>query len=214
MTNTPPLPNRQLNECDYIRAYHDDFLEGEVGFTEHGTSKRYDEILHLIGYGMSFWNSVLEVGCGPNGGLLKYTDFAMPKYKGIDINPKYIERSNDLVENEPGLFEHANILTQAIDEQYDYVIASGIFCYDYDGAEIVNESIISEMFSLAKKAVVVNFIPSTAPGSEKIKSNGILQYDLPMIDSILGILPEGIGYSIIADKYPNNMTLVLQRLDE
>ena len=215
--STPNLPDSQKNFDEYIREYHNEFLDGGVGFSDYGTAKRYDEIIGLLGYDIDvdIYESVLEVGCGPNGGFFKHvatmTDASVRDYTGIDINESFIESSNKFKDGE---FIHANILEDELPhEKYDHVIASGIFCYAYENAETANMNILHEMTLRANHTVVANFIPTTAPGGDTIKANGILQYDVPMLMRMIhhAYLPDDWGYSIIADKYPNNITLVLRK---
>lgn len=202
-------PNIEIFEKNVIN-YHDDFLSGETGFSEHGSHKRYHEILEII----DPKKSILEIGCGPTAGILPYIKLhECAKYCGIDINPKYIDASQKHYVNK-NLFQCKNILYPNGLGTYDNVIASGIFCYDYEDATEINKRILSKMLLHANECVVANFIPTTAPNPEKVKENKILQYSPLMLGELIeSVDPDyfGFGYRIISDRYKNNTTLIFQR---
>jgi ubiquinone/menaquinone biosynthesis C-methylase UbiE len=105
-------------------------------------------------------DSILDVGCG----LGAYFDYVHKthsnlSYTGIDINLNMIQeaqqRHSDIE------FIHTNIIadTHALnDRKFDYVFLSGALNLSADKHHDTIESIMKEMFALAKKGVAINFL--------------------------------------------------------
>jgi ubiquinone/menaquinone biosynthesis C-methylase UbiE len=105
-------------------------------------------------------DSILDVGCG----LGAYFDYIHKthlnlSYTGIDINLNMIQeaqqRHSDIE------FIHTNIIadTHALnDRKFDYVFLSGALNLSTDKHHDTIESIMKEMFALAKKGVAINFL--------------------------------------------------------
>jgi SAM-dependent methyltransferase len=102
-------------------------------------------------------SSVLDVGCG-FADLYRFlkTNGWQGTYTGIDIVPALVEKAKELS-------PEADVRNQDLDENlgnYDYVVASGIFNAKFidDNNEEHIQQMLNNMFELANKAVMVDFL--------------------------------------------------------
>ena len=110
----------------------------------YSQQKRFDILLDI---GVDINDSVLDVGCG-------YGDFSknFVNYLGIDLRDDAIIMARDKYSDVR--FELKSIYD--IDDTYDWVFASGIFCFIDNWEE--TESIIKKMFDISKKGASFNFL--------------------------------------------------------
>jgi SAM-dependent methyltransferase len=116
---------------------------------------RFSEIKHFIS---NLSGSILDVGCGNAEffQFLKATGFD-GTYSGIDVNPGLLEEAKKRFQE--CTFKQVDIMAIK-KEKYDYVIASGIFNYDYgQNLELIKKMLL-KMFSLAGRKVIFNGICS------------------------------------------------------
>ena len=100
--------------------------------------------------------SILDAGCGL-GDFYKYLidHCEHVNYRGIDINPRYIERARQLY---PGArFEVADFAEYA-DGPFDYVCASGVLSVKIPNYKEAYFGQIKKMFTMARKGVAFNML--------------------------------------------------------
>ena len=131
------------------KKYKENFghLEGvkSLGWgSDYSQQKRFDILLDI---GLDVDDSVLDVGCG-------HGDFSknFVNYLGIDLRDDAIIMARDKYSDVR--FELKSIYD--IDDTYDWVFASGIFCFIDNWEE--TESIIKKMFDISKKGTAFNFL--------------------------------------------------------
>jgi cyclopropane fatty-acyl-phospholipid synthase-like methyltransferase len=109
--------------------------------------------------------SVLDVGCG----FADFSDYLAQRfegvaYSGIDLTPDMIAHAR---QRHPGLsLEVRNLLEMDASQQYDVVMANGIFYLLGDRAAELMRSFVARMWQMAKVAVAFNTLSSWAPDQE------------------------------------------------
>lgn len=100
--------------------------------------------------------SVLDVGCG-FGDLYGYLTehYGHVDYMGIDINPRYIERAQELYPD--ATFKVADFEEYA-GKPFDYVLASGAFAVKIPNYKEVYFKQIEKMFTLARKGIAFTML--------------------------------------------------------
>lgn len=94
-------------------------------YTDRETQERRMEVLCEIGVAKD--SKVLDFGCG-TGQLLSFLQRSLGyegEYVGYDISPEAVELARTT--HPSGRFEVRNILEQAAEERFDYVLVSGVF---------------------------------------------------------------------------------------
>lgn len=116
---------------------------------------RFSEIKHFIS---NHSGSILDVGCGNAEffQFLKATGFD-GTYSGIDVNPGLLEEAKKRFPK--CKFKQVDIL-ELKREKFDYIIASGIFNYDYGQNLELIKKMLEKMFSLANRKIIFNGICS------------------------------------------------------
>lgn len=114
---------------------------------------RFAEIKHFIG---NQSGSILDVGCGNAEFLqfLKATGFD-GKYFGIDVCQRLIKEAKNRFPS--CKFTQGDIL-KLKKIKYDYIVASGIFNFNYGQDIYLVKKLLLIMFSLAKRKVIFNGI--------------------------------------------------------
>ena len=112
--------------------------------SDYSQQKRFDVLLDI---GLDINDSVLDVGCG-------YGDFSkrLVNYLGIDLREDAIIIARNKYSSVR--FELKSI--HNVSETYDWVFASGIFCFVDNFEE--TEGIIKKMFDISKKGTAFNFL--------------------------------------------------------
>jgi SAM-dependent methyltransferase len=111
--------------------------------------------------------SLLDVGCGV-GNLLEYLNQRniSVDYTGVDL----IERMISLAQskNLKGSFYHLDLFESNPfpNHSFDIVFASGIFCVDFGNNEQFLKLAINTMATLAREAIVFNFLHKNSPDKE------------------------------------------------
>jgi ubiquinone/menaquinone biosynthesis C-methylase UbiE len=123
---------------------------------------RFSEIKHFIG---NLSGSVLDVGCGNAEffKFLKMTGFE-GHYTGIDVNKELLAEAKERFPD--GKFLNMGILEMR-NRKYDYVIASGIFNYDYGQDIVLIKKMLKKMYSVASRKVIFNGVCSQGTRRDK-----------------------------------------------
>lgn len=182
-----------------IIDYHNRMIEEKgvdcaTGFSEVGQCKRFEVIFSQIQCPCS----ILDYGSG-TGDFWDYVKSRIGKatFASVDMNPKFVQRGR-----EKGW---GTMLGNVLDDEffeslptYHYVVASGIFCYDYPGARENNQEIVRRLYAKCSRALIFNVLRSSRTGN-LIYASGWEQFcqDGP--------------FQIIADYLPNDVTIVLRR---
>jgi cyclopropane fatty-acyl-phospholipid synthase-like methyltransferase len=95
-------------------------------------------------------DSVLDVGCGYGD----FSKFAGSNYKGIDMREVAIKEASNRYQDKN--FSVNNIFD--ITDKFDWVIASGIFCFREDNWRKKTCNTMQQMFTLANKGIAANFL--------------------------------------------------------
>lgn len=119
----------------------------------------------LVGVGVEYTSSVLDIGCG-TGDLLEHLtrecNFS-GQYAGVDITTAMIEASRTRF---PGVrFENIHLLQtdkQIDDLVADFVMASGIFYHRWTKPFEYMCNVVSRMYALCRKGVAFNSLSSWA----------------------------------------------------
>ena len=132
---------------------------------------RFKILLDINGYKCG--DSVLDVGCGL-GDLSQW----IGNYTGIDLRPSIIIQGKKL-------YPDARLFccgTKSIHSTFDWVFASGIFCFRKGWEKRVRVE-IREMLRIASKGVAINFLSNR---SRRKKRVGMKYADVGEVVSLLG----------------------------
>lgn len=146
--------------------------------------------------------SILDFGCG-NGDLYAYLQmrFRNVTYLGVDIVEEFIQ----FAKQRWGESEFLLISNEIPKEEFDYIIASGAFSYNYPGA--VNDYLITikSLFAKSRRGMAFNVL------SDKFeKSNGpYLAYDIGFLEAEIKKITS--KYEIIDGYLPNDITIHMLR---
>lgn len=164
--------------------------EKALGWGEKGRAKLRYEIL------LSQWNfdkkSVLDFGCG-FGGMYDYMlskNISGFKYTGIDINENFINIAKNTHHNENANFSVANLLTDKLEGEFDFILSSGVFNHQLENNKKFIESCFEKFNEYARLGFAINFL------SDKVA----FKYDYTYHSNPLDILE-------LAYKYTNNVVL-------
>lgn len=110
-------------------------------------NKRFEVLLQILGRETN--DSILDVGCG-------YGDVCVniKNYVGIDYREAAIKKAKEKYPNKT--FINCNL--EEIKDKFDWVIASGIFCFNNDWKSSYVEEEIKKMFDICKKGVAFNLL--------------------------------------------------------
>lgn len=162
--------------------------EQSLGWGTKGRARLRYEIL------TSQWDlnnsTVLDFGCGFGDLFDHITDKgASVKYTGIDINPNFITIAKEK-HGDRATFYEKNLLTDGIDEEFDFVFSSGVFNHVLEDNEGFIKAAFEKFNKIAKKGFALNFL------SDKVA----FQYEYTYHVSPAFILD-------LAYKYSNNVVL-------
>jgi SAM-dependent methyltransferase len=133
-----------------------------LGFrTRFSQEKRFEALLQL---GDFHRRRLLDVGCG----FGDFLDFLLergihPLYTGLDICEPMISRCRDCFAVSEGRFLVGDVLEHRTDEPYDFVVASGIFGLDAEGARDRIRPTLERMFRWARVGMAANFLSRRSP---------------------------------------------------
>ncbi len=134
-----------------------------VGWGSHGSQMRRFEVMSQIAQLRGA--RILDVGCGLGAfhNWLTDNDFEHDYY-GCDITLEMVKRARE----NTGLstIYHGDLSMFSECEQFDYVFASGIFCFDVQGCHITMNKTVADMYALARKGVCFNTLSDLADSKE------------------------------------------------
>ncbi len=166
MSALPPEAAARWYE-DKVRRYGYDHRG--LGFRNRSSQERRFEA--LLGLGDFDGRRVLDVGCGFGDLLAFLLDRGVhPLYTGLDVCEPMIERCLERFPGGAGRFVAGDVLDYEPDEGYDYVVASGLFGLDAEGARDRIRPTLERMFGWCRIGAAVNFLSdrSPAPVAERI----------------------------------------------
>ena len=187
---------------DKVRQYGYDHRG--LGFrTRSSQEKRFDALQRL---GSFHGRRLLDVGCG-FGDFLAYLieRDVHPIYTGLDICAPMITRCHQRFAVRDGIFAVGDVLEHTPHVTYDYVVASGIFGLDANGARERVRPSLERMFGWCRLGVAVNFLSARAP--EKA-ANRLYVDPCEALDWAFALTPSA---SIDHTYLPNDFTLLLHR---
>jgi len=155
--------NKFYNETS--QSYEMDSSE-IVGWMD-GKSNQLKRFQTLLDIGIKNGDSVLDFGCGI-GHMVEYINNTgmKVKYTGIDTNKDAIQKAkrafilSDIMGVQPMtsstgiIFSHGSV--QDIKENYDWVVASGVFNYKFPKAEMIQT--VNTLLNHANKGVAFNLL--------------------------------------------------------
>ena len=133
-----------------------------LGFrTRSSQVKRFEALLALGDFDGA---TVLDVGCG-FGDLLAFLNERgiEPVYTGIDVCKPMIERCRERFDGEQAIFRVADALEFEPITTFDYVVASGLFGLDAEGARDRIRPTLERMFLWSSIGMAVNFLSTRSP---------------------------------------------------
>jgi SAM-dependent methyltransferase len=144
--------------------------------------------------------SVLDVGCG-FGDFLAWLRArgVQPRYTGLDLTGPMVERcrrrfAEDGKEGSERLAEGSarfivgDALAWQAEQEYDYVVASGIFGYHAKDTRRRIQPTLEKLFGIARIGLAVNFLSGCAqtrsPGRLYVQPADVLQYALRLTPAV------------------------------
>jgi len=160
--------------------------------------------------GIKSQDHVLDVGCG-FGDLYFYLKDSIGdiRYTGIE-RKKFladIARTNLSSEKNAEIKEHDIIDFDSFDRSFDWVVASGIFPFAYDGFLDEVYGYVKKMFKMSKSGVSFNLLTSLAPEENKFDH---MQYSNPA-EIISKFSSISTNFRLLHDYLPNDMTIHLYK---
>ena len=185
-------------------------LLGEHGLTFRALDwgSRESQLLRfkiLAEIGFIDGDSVLDVGCGLGDLYAWLQDHKYNvEYEGIDITPPLVQEAAKLFPQ--GKFSTVNIMDDEISaDEYDYIVASGIFSKRPEGGQDYVFAMIERMYSLARKGLAFNLLSLLAPNLDE-DDFAVLPEN--MLKFCQTITPRVV---LRHDYHPNDMTLYLYK---
>lgn len=160
MSCSPPENETVRWYAEKVRRYGFDYRG--LGFrTRSSQEKRFEALLAL---GDLDGRSVLDVGCG-FGDFLAFLEECgiRARYAGLDVCAPMIERCRERFAGHDAEFAVADVLDFDPGEQYDFVVASGIFGLDAPGARERIRPTIARMFAWCRSGMAANFLSARTP---------------------------------------------------
>ena len=155
--------NKFYNETS--QAYEMDSSE-IVGWMD-GKKNQLKRFQTLLDIGVKSGDSVLDFGCGVGHMVEHINDTGLKvKYSGIDVNKDAIRKAtkalmiSDIMGVSPMnastgiVFSHGSL--QDIKENYDWILASGVFNYKFPKAEMIQT--VNELLNHANKGIAFNLL--------------------------------------------------------
>lgn len=145
---------------------------------------------------------VLDVGCGL-GDLYKFfiTKEISVDYTGIDIVPAFIARARERFPD--AVFKIEDIFS--LNEQYDYVLASGALNFAVAGGKEYYFSMIKKMFECAQGGLAFNMLNS----AEHSNDETYISYDIDEVVAYCKTLTDNVV--IVTDYLPWDFTIYMYK---
>jgi hypothetical protein len=144
-------------------------------------------------------DSILDVGCG-FADLYMYLGVSQIYY-GVEENEEFANIARAAV----GTNRVFSNLDECADLTFDWVVASGIFCFDSTDWTDYVETTLKKMFALCKRGVAINFLSGIADLPQKPEMRTALFDDLVK----RAVLPLTHKFVIRHDYKPNDFTIYL-----
>jgi SAM-dependent methyltransferase len=159
MSALPPEAATRWYE-DKVRVHGYDYRG--LGFrTRTSQEKRFEA---LLGLGDLDGARLLDAGCGFGDFLAFLRNRGIePVYTGVDICEPMIERCRERFPASEGRFVVSDALDYRADEHYDFVVASGLFGLDYEGAREHIRPTLQHLFESARVGLAANFLSTRSP---------------------------------------------------
>lgn len=195
----PKDKQRLLNYYeDSLKKYGDD-AQG-VHWLNQDTQKIRFKVLSKIADLNN--KKILDVGCG-FGDLYQFlvSKNIIVDYTGIDIVPEFIDKAR---KNFPNIrFQVTDI--NDLNENYDYILASGTLSFEVEDSKNYYFSIIRKMFEHAKYGIAFNMLNSTVHNTDET----YFTYNIPEILAYCKTLTENV--EIISDYLPQDFTVYMYK---
>ena len=175
-----------------------------LGFRNRASQeKRFEALLAL---GDFHGRRLLDVGCG-FGDFLPFLESRgiRPRYTGLDLCEPMVARARERFGGARARFLVGDALDHEPDEPYDYVVASGIFGLDADGARERIHPTVARMFEWAGAGLAVNFLSRCAPAHADAR---VYLDPAEMLELALGLTP---AVRLDHGYLPNDFTLHLYK---
>jgi len=146
--------------ADKVRRYGYDYRG--LGFRNRSSQERRFEALLKLGDFAG--RRVIDVGCGFGDFLAFLNERGIqPIYTGLDICEPMIERCQSRFRRGEGRFVVGDALDYEPDQEYDFVIASGLFGLDSVGARDRMRPTVERLFGWARIGTAINFLSTRSP---------------------------------------------------
>ena len=133
-----------------------------LGFRSRSAQERRFEA--LLALGDFHGRRLLDVGCGFGDFLVFLRERGIhPVYTGIDLCGPMVARCRERFAAGEGRFLEADVLEFAPAEPFDYVVASGIFGLEAEGARERIRPTLERLFGWARVGTAVNFLSRRSP---------------------------------------------------
>jgi SAM-dependent methyltransferase len=145
---------------DKVRKYG--FDHRGLGFRNRSSQqKRFEAMLAL---GDFHGRRILDVGCG-FGDLLEFLmqRGIRPVYTGLDVCKPMIQRCHERFPGDVAHFICADVLEHEPEQPFDYVVASGLFGLDAEGARDRIRPTLERLFGWCRVGTAVNFLSANYP---------------------------------------------------
>jgi SAM-dependent methyltransferase len=158
-------------EFETARWYRDHVRRFGYGYKALGYGRRTSQekrFAAALALGSFHRRSLLDVGCG-FGDLLGFLNArgVRPRYTGLDLCVPMVERCRRRFPDGDAQFVVGDVLTHAVEEPYDYVVASGIFGYAAKGAQARVQPTLERLFAMTRVGLAVNFLSRCAPSRSR-----------------------------------------------
>lgn len=133
-----------------------------LGFrTRSSQEKRFEALLAL---GDFHGRSLLDVGCG-FGDFLQFLNARgiRPSYTGLDICEPMIRHCRERFATDESQFLACDVLEFSPAQEFDYVVASGVFGLDSPGVRERIAPTLERMNSWARRGCAANFLSARSP---------------------------------------------------
>lgn len=156
---SPPDETTRWYE-DKVRTYG--FDHRGLGYGRRSSQeKRFEALLEL---GDFDGRRLLDVGCGFGDFLAFLHEHGIePRYTGIDVCAPMIDRCEERFAASGSRFLVADALTYEPDGPYDFVIASGLFGLEAEGARERIRPTLTRLFGWCRVGMSANFLSARSP---------------------------------------------------